>query len=249
MLEVSHIEARYGQVTALHDISLSVREGEIVVLLGVNGAGKSTTLKAISGLLHPARGEITFDGRRIDRMSPETIVRRGIAHVPEGRHVFPGLTVRENLIIGASNRRSSAAALERDIEEILEIFPELRRLYTQAAWSLSGGQQQMLVIGRGLMAKPRLLMLDEPSLGLAPVIVKKVFNTISQINAQGMTILLVEQNVNLGLKVAHRAYLLETGKIIRTDSAEALRDDKSLRNVMLGASAPAHPGSQTTRQL
>ena len=239
MLEVSQIEARYGQVTALHDISVTVKQGEIVVLLGVNGAGKSTTLKAISGLLHPARGQITFDGQRIDRMSPETIVRRGIAHVPEGRHVFPGLTVRENLVIGASNRRASNAAIERDIEEILDIFPELKRLYSQAAWSLSGGQQQMLVIGRGLMAKPRLLMLDEPSLGLAPVVVKKVFSTISQINAQGMTILLVEQNVNLGLKVAHRAYLLETGRISRADDAETLRNDKSFRNAMMGAEAPA----------
>lgn len=239
MLEVNQIEARYGQVVALHNISVEVKQGEIVVLLGVNGAGKSTTLKAISGLLHPSRGQISIDGQRIDRMPPEAIVRRGIAHVPEGRHVFPGLTVRENLVIGASNRRAGMAEIERDIEEILEIFPELKRLYTQAAWSLSGGQQQMLVIGRGLMAKPRLLMLDEPSLGLAPVVVKKVFSTIRQINAQGVTILLVEQNVNLGLKIAHRAYLLETGRIIRTDDAEALRNDKSFRNAMMGAETTA----------
>ena len=237
MLEVSNIQSRYGQVTALHDISIEVRAGEVVALLGVNGAGKSTTLKTISGLLHPTRGEIRFEGERIDRMAPEAIVRRGIAHVPEGRHVFPGLTVRENLIMGTSNRRVSRAETERDIEGILEIFPDLKRLYAQMGWSLSGGQQQMLAIGRGLMAKPRLLMLDEPSLGLAPVIVKQVFATIARINAEGMTVLLVEQNVNLSLKVAHRAYLLETGRIVRADTSEALRADEGFRAAMLGAAA------------
>ncbi len=237
MLEVSNIQSRYGQVTALHDISIEVRAGEVVALLGVHGAGKSTTLKTISGLLHPTRGEIRFEGERIDRMAPEAIVRRGIAHVPEGRHVFPGLTVRENLIMGTSNRKVSRAETERDIEGILEIFPDLKRLYTQMGWSLSGGQQQMLAIGRGLMAKPRLLMLDEPSLGLAPVIVKQVFATIARINAEGMTVLLVEQNVNLSLKVAHRAYLLETGRIVRADTTEALRADEGFRAAMLGAGA------------
>ena len=159
----------------------------------------------------------------------------GIAHVPEGRHVFPGLTVRENLIMGTSNRRVTRRETEQDIERVLHIFPDLKRLYTQMGWSLSGGQQQMLAIGRGLMARPQLLMLDEPSLGLAPVIVKQVFRTIEELNRQGMTILLVEQNVNLSLRIAHRAYLLETGRIIRSDSSANLLQDNSFKSALLGA--------------
>ena len=236
MLEVDHIQSNYGAVRALHDISVAVTQGEIIVLLGVNGAGKSTTLKTISGLLHPTQGSITFQGERIDRLSPERIVRLGIAHVPEGRHVFPGLTVRENLIMGTSNRKVTRAETEQDIERVLHIFPDLKRLYTQLGWSLSGGQQQMLAIGRGLMARPQLLMLDEPSLGLAPVIVKQVFRTIEAINQQGVTVLLVEQNVNLSLRIAHRAYLLETGRIIRTDTSANLLQDDSFRSALLGAS-------------
>jgi branched-chain amino acid transport system ATP-binding protein len=236
MLKVRNIQANYGAVRALHDISLDVMPGEIIVLLGVNGAGKSTTLKTISGLLHPARGNITFQDQPIDRLSPEQVVRMGIAHVPEGRHVFPGLTVRENLIMGTSNRRVTRRETEQDIERVLHIFPDLKRLYTQMGWSLSGGQQQMLAIGRGLMARPTLLMLDEPSLGLAPVIVKQVFRTIEDLNRQGMTILLVEQNVNLSLRIAHRAYLLETGRIIRADSSANLLQDSSFKSALLGAS-------------
>jgi branched-chain amino acid transport system ATP-binding protein len=236
MLKVSNIQANYGAVRALHDISLEVMPGEIIVLLGVNGAGKSTTLKTISGLLHPSRGSITFQDRSIDRLSPEQVVRLGIAHVPEGRHVFPGLTVRENLIMGTSNRRVTRRETEQDIGRVLHIFPDLKRLYTQMGWSLSGGQQQMLAIGRGLMARPKLLMLDEPSLGLAPVIVKQVFRTIEELNRQGMTILLVEQNVNLSLRIAHRAYLLETGRIIRADSSANLLQDSSFKSALLGAS-------------
>ena len=213
MLEVSNIQSRYGQVTALHDISIEVRAGEVVALLGVNGAGKSTTLKTISGLLHPTRGEIRFEGERIDRMAPEAIVRRGIAHVPEGRHVFPGLTVRENLIMGTSNRKVSRAETERDIEGILEIFPDLKRLYAQMGWSLSGGQQQMLAIGRGLMAKPRLLMLDEPSLGLAPRVTAEILDTLGKLNREGLSILIVEQKAPLALKLASRAYILSNGLI------------------------------------
>jgi branched-chain amino acid transport system ATP-binding protein len=235
LLKVEHIESRYGQVTALHDVAVEVNQGEIVVLLGVNGAGKSTTLKTISGLLHPAKGSIIFEGERIDRMAPEDIVRKRIVHVPEGRHVFPGLTVRENLIMGTSNQKISRAETEQGIERVLAIFPDLKRLYAQLGWSLSGGQQQMLAIGRGLMAGPRILMLDEPSLGLAPVIVKQVFQTIKDINAQGVTILLVEQNVSLSLRIAHRAYLLETGRVIRSDTSENLLRDDSFRGALLGA--------------
>ena len=235
MLKVRNIQADYGAVRALHDISLEVMPGEIIVLLGVNGAGKSTTLKTISGLIHPAQGSITFHDRPIDRLSPEQVVRMGIAHVPEGRHVFPGLTVRENLIMGTSNRHVTRRETEQDIERVLDIFPDLKRLYTQMGWSLSGGQQQMLAIGRGLMARPQLLMLDEPSLGLAPVIVKQVFRTIEDLNRQGMTILLVEQNVNLSLRIAHRAYLLETGRIIRSDSSANLLQDSTFKSALLGA--------------
>jgi branched-chain amino acid transport system ATP-binding protein len=236
MLKVSNIQAHYGAVCALHEISLDVSPGEIIVLLGMNGAGKSTTLKTISGLIHPSHGSIIFQGKPIDRLSPEQVVRMGIAHVPEGRHVFPGLTVRENLIMGTSNRSVSRREMEQDIERILHIFPDLKRLYTQPGWSLSGGQQQMLAIGRGLMARPQLLMLDEPSLGLAPVIVKQVFRTIEELNREGMTILLVEQNVNLSLRIAHRAYLLETGRIIRTDTSANLLQDNSFKSALLGAS-------------
>ena len=236
MLKVSNIQANYGAVRALHNISLEVMPGEIIVLLGMNGAGKSTTLKTISGLIHPSHGSITFHDKPIDRLSPEQVVRLGISHVPEGRHVFPGLTVRENLIMGTSNRRVSRRETEQDIERVLHIFPDLKRLYTQMGWSLSGGQQQMLAIGRGLMARPQLLMLDEPSLGLAPVIVKQVFRTIEELNREGMTILLVEQNVNLSLRIAHRAYLLETGRIIRTDSSANLLQDNSFKSALLGAS-------------
>ena len=236
MLKVSNIQAHYGAVCALHEISLDVMPGEIIVLLGMNGAGKSTTLKTISGLIHPSQGSIIFQGKPIDRLSPEQVVRLGISHVPEGRHVFPGLTVRENLIMGTSNRRVSRRETEQDIERVLHIFPDLKRLYTQMGWSLSGGQQQMLAIGRGLMARPQLLMLDEPSLGLAPVIVKQVFRTIEELNSEGMTILLVEQNVNLSLRIAHRAYLLETGRIIRTDSSANLLQDNSFKSALLGAS-------------
>jgi branched-chain amino acid transport system ATP-binding protein len=236
MLNVRNIQSNYGEVRALHDISLDVEQGEIIVLLGVNGAGKSTTLKTISGLIHPSQGSMIFQDQPIERLSPERVVRMGISHVPEGRHVFPGLTVRENLVMGTSNRHVTRRETEQDIERVLHIFPDLKRLYTQMGWSLSGGQQQMLAIGRGLMARPQLLMLDEPSLGLAPVIVKQVFRTIEELNRQGMTILLVEQNVHLSLSIAHRAYLLETGQVIRTDTSANLLKDDSFKRALLGAS-------------
>lgn len=234
MLKVNHVEARYGQVTALRDISIEVNAGEIVVLLGVNGAGKSTTLKTISGLIHPSKGYVEFEGERLDKLIPEAIVRRGIVHVPEGRRIFPGLTVRENLVMGTSNRRAKRAEIETGIERVLEVFPDLKRMLNQLGWSLSGGQQQMLAIGRGLMANPRILMLDEPSLGLAPVIVKQVFQTIKEINRQGVTILLVEQNASLGLRMANHAYLLETGTVVRGDLAENLLKDDAVKATLLG---------------
>ncbi|UOF92827.1 ABC transporter ATP-binding protein [Fodinisporobacter ferrooxydans] len=234
MLKLEQIESRYGEIVALHDISLEVNQGEVVVLLGVNGAGKSTTLKTISGLMHPTKGEIVYQGKRIDRMSPENIVRDRIVHVPEGRKVFPGLTVRENLLMGSSNRKAKKADLNKDIEEVLEIFPDLVPLIDRLAWSLSGGQQQMLAIGRGLMAKPEILMLDEPSLGLAPVIVKQVFQTIQKINKQGMTVLLVEQNANMSLRVAHRGYVLENGRVAYSDTAENLLKENKVQSAYLG---------------
>ncbi len=237
LLSVNHIESRYGQVIALHDIDVEVNAGEIVTLLGVNGAGKSTTLKTISGLIHPSKGTIEFDGQRIDRMQPEDIVRRHIVHVPEGRRIFPGLTVHENLIMGTSNQKMKRQEIDQGIERVLDIFPDLKRLFNQLGWSLSGGQQQMLAIGRGLMASPRILMLDEPSLGLAPVIVKQVFETVKKINQQGVTILLVEQNASLSLRISHRAYLLETGKVVRVDTSENLIKDESVRAALLGGAA------------
>ncbi|QSO54865.1 ABC transporter ATP-binding protein [Alicyclobacillus curvatus] len=243
MLKVNHIESHYGQVIALHDIDVEVNQGEIVTLLGVNGAGKSTTLKTISGLLHPVKGTIEFEGERIDRVQPENIVRRRIVHVPEGRKIFPGLTVRENLMMGTSNQKLKRPEVEQGIERVLEVFPDLKRLDKQLGWSLSGGQQQMLAIGRGLMGNPRILMLDEPSLGLAPVIVKQVFQTIKAINEQGVTILLVEQNASLSLRISNRAYLLETGRVIRSDTAETLLQDETVRAALMGARGSASTGS------
>lgn len=237
MLQLEDIHVNYGKVRALQGVSVRIDEGEIVALLGVNGAGKSTTLKTISGLLHPHRGHILYEGERIDRLAPEQIVRMGIVHVPEGRHLFPGLTVRENLIIGTSNLRTSKLRTAQKIERVLGIFPDLKPLYKQLSWSLSGGQQQMVAIGRGLMAEPKILMLDEPSLGLAPVIVEQVFRTIREINESGVTVLLVEQNAHMSLQVANRAYLIETGRIIRTDDAATLLSDDRFQRELLGQSS------------
>lgn len=237
MLQLEDIHVNYGKVRALQGVSVRIDEGEIVALLGVNGAGKSTTLKTISGLLHPHRGHILYEGEKIDHLTPEQIVRMGIVHVPEGRHLFPGLTVRENLIIGTSNLRTSKLRTAKKIERVLGIFPDLKPLYKQLSWSLSGGQQQMVAIGRGLMAEPKILMLDEPSLGLAPVIIEQVFRTIREINESGVTVLLVEQNAHMSLQVANRAYLIETGRIIRTDDAATLLSDDRFQRELLGQSS------------
>ncbi|MGG2196716.1 ABC transporter ATP-binding protein [Paenibacillus validus] len=233
MLRLNGIETRYGKIVALRNMSLEVREGEIVALLGMNGAGKSTTLKTISGLLRPKAGTIEFMGQPVDQLSPEEIVRRGIIHVPEGRKIFPGLTVKENLILGATSRKISMIQVKQELQEILDIFPELIPLLDQLGWSLSGGQQQMCAIGRGLMAKPKLLMLDEPSLGLAPLIVQNMFHTIQKINRNGTTVLLVEQNARQSLAIAHRGYVAEAGKIVASDEASNLLN--GIHHAYLGA--------------
>ena len=229
VLRLTDIVASYGAIQALSGVSLLVGEGEIIALLGANGAGKSTTLRTISGLLHPSQGTITFQGQRIDRASAESIVRRGIAHVPEGRHVFPGLSVLDNLLLGCSNGRLPKGEARAQLDQVMELFPDLRRLSTQLGWSLSGGQQQMLAIGRALMAKPALLLLDEPSLGLAPIIVQQVFSIIRDINRRGATVLLVEQNARMALSIAHRGYVLQTGQLVLEGPAGDLLKDEAVR--------------------
>jgi branched-chain amino acid transport system ATP-binding protein len=229
VLRLTDIVASYGAIQALSGVSLVVGDGEIIALLGANGAGKSTTLRTISGLLHPSQGTITFQGQRIDRASAESIVRRGIAHVPEGRHIFPGLNVRDNLLLGCSNGRLPKGEVRAQLDQVMELFPDLRRLSKQLGWSLSGGQQQMLAIGRALMAKPALLLLDEPSLGLAPIIVQQVFSIIRDINRRGATVLLVEQNARMALSIAHRGYVLQTGQLVLQGPAGDLLKDEAVR--------------------
>ncbi|MCA1597850.1 MAG: ABC transporter ATP-binding protein [Chloroflexi bacterium] len=229
VLRLTDIVASYGAIQALSGVSLLVGDGEIIALLGANGAGKSTTLRTISGLLHPSQGTITFQGQRIDRASAESIVRRGIAHVPEGRHIFPGLNVRDNLLLGCSNGRLPKGEVRAQLDQVMELFPDLRRLSKQLGWSLSGGQQQMLAIGRALMSKPALLLLDEPSLGLAPIIVQQVFSIIRDINRRGATVLLVEQNARMALSIAHRGYVLQTGQLVLEGPAGDLLKDEAVR--------------------
>jgi branched-chain amino acid transport system ATP-binding protein len=235
LLELEEVVATYGNVVALKGISLAVGEGEIVALLGANGAGKSTTLRVISGLTPPKSGALRFCGRSIGGLSPRAIVKLGVAHVPEGRRVFPGLTVRENIILGGSNRRRSVRAeLEADADRMFGIFPEIKPFANALGWTLSGGQQQMLAIARGLMAWPRLLLLDEPSLGLAPIIMQQVYRGIADIRRQGTTVLLVEQNANMALSVADRGYVLETGRLVTQGRPEALWDNEDVRTAYLG---------------
>ena len=235
LLELRDVASFYGSVQALKGISLRVEPSEIVTLLGANGAGKSTTLRSISGLMRPASGEIFFDGQPISRLGAEAIVRLGISHVPEGRRIFPGLTVTENMMLGASSRaRLTKAQMRADLDEMFAIFPDLKRLENALGWSLSGGQQQMLAVARGLMARPRLLMLDEPSLGLAPIIVQQLFAVIRDIQRRGMTILLVEQNAHMALSVAHRGYVLETGTLTVEGSPAELLGNEDVRAAYLG---------------
>lgn len=233
LLTVSEIEAYYGRVRALRDVSLQVAAGSVVALLGSNGAGKTTTLRVISGLLKPTRGYIEFDGKRIERLRPDQLVHLGIGHVPEGRQLFPELTVRENLRLGAYTR-GNARSVEEDMQHAFGYFPRLRDRMAQRAGTLSGGEQQMLAIARALMSRPRLLLLDEPSLGLAPLLVKEIFRIIGEIRAAGTTVVLVEQNAHMALQVADYAYLLETGRVVLSDSSAALRQREEVRRVYLG---------------
>ena len=233
LLEIRDLVVRYGEIEALRSISLGVDEGQVVTLLGANGAGKSTTLRAISGLAKPASGDILFDGKSIAGLGPEAIVRMGISHVPEGRRVFPGLSVKENIMLGGSNRRAGKAELSREADAMFDLFPDIRAFANALGWTLSGGQLQMVAVARGLMAKPRLLLLDEPSLGLAPVIVQAVFRIISQIR-QNTTVLLVEQNARMGLSVADHGYVLETGRIVLGGKPDELWGNEAIRAAYLG---------------
>jgi len=233
MLTLERVATRYGRVSALEDVTLEVGAGELVCLIGANGAGKTTTLKTISGLLHPVAGRIVFDGVEIQGLPPREILRRGIAHCPEGRRVFPYMSVRENLEMGAYARADTSAIAE-DLARVLAHFPILAERRRQAAGTLSGGEQQMLAIGRALMARPRLILFDEPSLGLAPTMVETVFAIIAGIQREGTTVLMVEQNAYMALRLATRAYVLETGRITREGAAAALAQDDHVRQAYLG---------------
>ena len=235
LLELKNVASYYGSVQALKSVSLRVEQGEVVTLLGANGAGKSTTLRTISGLLRPASGEVWFEGQPIHDIAPEKIVRLGISHVPEGRRIFPGLTVRENIMLGTSSRgRLPKKQMEEEVAAMFDIFPVIKPFENALGWTLSGGQQQMLAVARGLMARPKLLLLDEPSLGLAPVIVQQLFATIRAIHARGTTILLVEQNANMALSVANRGYVLETGEMKVEGSPKELLGNEEVRAAYLG---------------
>ena len=233
LLEVNDIHTYYDAIHALKGITISVDEGEIVTLIGANGAGKSTTLNSICGLYHPRTGTIYLDGEPIHKLPPHDIVLRGLSQAPEGRRVFGRLTVTENLKMGAYTR-TDKEGLRADMERVFELFPRLKERSKQVSGTLSGGEQQMLAIGRALMASPRLLLLDEPSMGLAPLLVETIFDTIRAINAQGTTILLVEQNASIALSLAQRGYVLETGKIVLQDTAEALQENEMVRKAYLG---------------
>jgi branched-chain amino acid transport system ATP-binding protein len=235
LLSLAGVDVAYGKRTALEGVSLAVGPGEIVALLGANGAGKSTTLRAISGLVRPSRGCITYDGRDLARLGAHAIVAAGIGHVPEGREIFAGFTVEENLLVGG--HRVGAEALAQGVDRAFALFPVLRERRRQLAGTLSGGEQQMLAIARALMAGPRLLLLDEPSLGLAPLLAREIFRVIRRINEAGVTILLVEQNARRALGLAHRGYVLETGRLVAAGTATALAADPRIRSAYLGFAA------------
>jgi branched-chain amino acid transport system ATP-binding protein len=237
ILSVRNLEVCYGVISALQDVSLDVGRGEIVTLIGANGAGKTTLLRTISGLLRPQRGEVLWRGAAepvaLQRLRPHEVVRQGVCHVPEGRQIFANLSVRENLMLGAY-QRAGGDAVRADLDRCYALFPVLAERKEQRAGTLSGGEQQMLAIGRALMAKPQLLLLDEPSLGLAPLVVRKIFQIIREINASGTTIFLVEQNAHMALNVANRAYVLQTGRVIKSDVAAKLLEDPDVKKAYLG---------------
>jgi branched-chain amino acid transport system ATP-binding protein len=233
LLEVSDLQTFYGNIQALKGISIDVNEGEIVTLIGSNGAGKSTTLRSISGLTPPREGSIRFDGQEIGETPPQEIVRLGISQAPEGRHCFARMTVLENLELGAFLRRDTR--VRDDLDRVFELFPRLKERIKQKAGTMSGGEQQMLAIGRALMSNPRLLLLDEPAMGLAPVLVERIYETIAEINRQGTTILLVEQNANFALDVSNRGYVLETGTVALSDQSNALLENPEVQRAYLGA--------------
>ena len=233
LLKVTDLEVNYGGIDALRGISFDVEEGEIVTLIGANGAGKSTTLRTICGLVRPSAGRIVYDGRDITSQSTQRIVSEGIALVPEGRRVFDNLTVKENLLIGAYLRKDKES-IQADVEHVYELFPRLKEREWQSAGTLSGGEQQMLAVGRAMMTRPRILMMDEPSLGLAPLIVKDIFSIIRALNETGMTILLIEQNANAALRCAHHAYVLETGRITMSGTGASLLADQRVQDAYLG---------------
>mgnify|MGYP006275979311 FL=1 len=234
MLKLEGVSTFYGSIQALREVSLEVNAGEIICLIGANGAGKTTTLMSISGIVPAKEGDIVFEGKSIVGRAPDQIVKQGVVQVPEGRHIFPGLSVQENLDMGALLRKDSAE-VAKDLEYVYDLFPILKDRRRQAGGTLSGGEQQMLAISRALMARPRLLLLDEPSLGLAPLIVQQIFEIIKKINEEnGTTIFLVEQNANLALKVSHRGYVMETGRITMTDTAQDLLANEDVRRAYLG---------------
>jgi branched-chain amino acid transport system ATP-binding protein len=232
MLAVERVEVAYGKIQALWGVTFDVRAGEIVALVGANGAGKTTTLKTVSGLLRPAAGAVALDGERLDRLSTMEVVRRGVVHVPEGRKLFPDMSVVDNLLMGAF--RAARAARRERLERVLAVFPRLRERRDQLAGTLSGGEQQMVAIGRGLMAAPRILMLDEPSLGLAPILVEEMFRVVEEINREGVTVLLVEQNTEHALAIAHRGFVLESGRVVLSGTGRELLASERVRQAYLG---------------
>jgi branched-chain amino acid transport system ATP-binding protein len=233
LLEIDNITLLYGRIQALHGISLQVEEGEIVALIGANGAGKSTTMRAVSGLRPVASGQIRFSGQDITSLRADLRVIRGISQAPEGRGIFPGMTVRENLEMGAYTRRDPGG-VRADLKRVFELFPRLEERRKQAGGTLSGGEQQMLAVGRALMSRPKLMLLDEPSMGLAPMLIQQIFSIITEINQQGTTILLVEQNAQQALSRAHRAYVLETGRIVKSGTGQELLHDSAVKDAYLG---------------